>query len=117
MTRERFVSEPIQPVVEAIDTAGMAVGEPGFPTRFVWRDTEYRVDELLEKWKETGPCTSGGGERYVRKHWFRLRTITGEEMKIYCERKPRSARQRKRRWWLYTVRDASSGNTIKSEKP
>ncbi|MBN1867654.1 cytoplasmic protein [Candidatus Sumerlaeota bacterium] len=101
--KQRFVSEPIRPIVEAIDTSGAPLGEPGVPMRFVWRGTEYVVEELLGKWKDAGPCTSGGGERYVRKHGFHVRTTTGEEMKIYYERQARSTRERKKRWWLYTV--------------
>jgi len=105
---ERFVCEAIKPVRGAMDTLGMARGEPGLPLRFLWRGREYAVAEVLERWKETGPCTSGSGERYVRKHWFRVRTTTGEEMKLYCERRPRSGRERLKRWWLYTVADAQA---------
>ena len=99
----RFVSEPIKPVRGAIDTRGMSRGEPGLPQRFLWREKEYEVAEMLEKWKEASPCTHGSDERYVRKHWFRIRTTGGEEMRIYFERQARSARERKRRWWLHTV--------------
>jgi hypothetical protein len=86
-----------------MDTGRMARGEPGLPGRFLWRGQEYVVERVLEQWKETSPCTSGSGERYVRKHWYRIRTTSGSEMRIYFERQARSARERKRRWWLYTV--------------
>ena len=79
----------------------MVRGEPGLPARFIWRKREYIVDEVLEKWKETGPCRSGGNEQYVRKHWFRIRTTGGVEMKIYFERQPRA--KVKVRWWLFSV--------------
>ena len=100
---EEFVSEPIKPVPGTMDVSGMLRGEPGLPKSFIWREQEYAVDEVLERWKETSPCRSGGRERYVRKHWFRIRTTTGHEMKIYFERQPRLAREAKSRWWLYTV--------------
>jgi len=100
---KRFISEPIVPVAGTTPTTGVKHGEPSLPARFTWRDTEYAVDALLEKWKETGGCKSGGGEMYVRKHWFHIRTTTGEEMRIYFERQPRSKSQSKKRWWLYTV--------------
>jgi len=48
--KEEFVSEAIRPVVGSSDVQGMARGEPGLPRRFVWRDKEYAVDELLETW-------------------------------------------------------------------
>lgn len=101
----QFISEQIRPVEGTIDTKSMVIGEPGLPQRFIWRDREYMVHEVLEKWKETGPCKSGGGEQYVRKHWFRIRTVDGLEMKLYFERQPRSKSQRFARWWIFTIED------------
>ena len=100
-----FISEPISPVGRTFDRSGMTMGEPGLPGRFVWRGAEYEVTEVLEKWKETGPMKGGGAgsELYVRKHWFRIRTTDGREMKLYFERQARSARRKKQRWWLYTI--------------
>ena len=89
---ERFIGEPIRPVPAAMDTRRMARGEPGLPLRFTWRGREYRIEVVLGCWKETGPCRSASDERYVRKHWFRVRTADGTEMKIYFERQARSGR-------------------------
>jgi hypothetical protein len=100
---EEFISEPIEPVVGTFDTAAMTRGEPGFPERFKWRDEEYAVAEVLEAWKETGSCRSGGPEKYLRKHWYKIRTDSGLEMTLYFERQARSKRQDKIRWWLYTI--------------
>jgi hypothetical protein len=102
---ERFVSEPIEPAPGSFDTAGMTRGEPGLPGRFAWRGREYEVAETLETWKETAPCHHGSDEQYVRKHFFRVRTACGREMTLYFERQARSRRERKKRWWLFTVRD------------
>jgi phosphoribosylglycinamide formyltransferase-1 len=99
---KEFVSELIVPVEGAFDTAAMATGEPGLPRRFRWRDEEYQVAEVLEKRKTTGPCSHGSGERYVRKHWFRVLMADGTEMEIYFDRQART-REVKRRWWLATV--------------
>ena len=104
MKTEQFISEPIKPLQSAFDATGMTRGEPGLPHRFVWRDKEYVVTEVLEAWKEDGPCKSGSPEMYLRKHWFRVATEQGVEMTLYFERQPRSKRQSKTRWWLYTVR-------------
>lgn len=101
---EEFVSELIVPVEGTFDTAGMARGEPGLPGRFTWRDKEYAVAQVLEKWKESGPCKSGSMEMYLRKHWFKIRCTDGTEMTIYFERQPKSKRENKTRWWLYTVK-------------
>ncbi len=100
---EEFVSESITPVAGAFDAAGMTRGEPGLPDRFVWREKEYAVVDVLEAWKESGPCRSGGHEMYLRKHWFKIRTDDGLEMTVYFERQPRTKRQSKKRWWLYTI--------------
>ena len=99
--KEEFVSEPLQAVPGTAEPAGMVRGEPGFPRRFLWRGSEYSLAEILETWKESGPCRSHGKEKYLRKHWFRIRTADGLEMKIYFERQARG--KAKSRWWLYTV--------------
>ena len=104
MKTEQFVSEAIKPVVGTFDPAGMTRGEPGLPQRFIWRDKEYTVAEVLEVWKEDGPCRNGSPEMYLRKHWYRVATEQGVEMTLYFERQPRSKRQGKARWWLYTVK-------------
>jgi hypothetical protein len=99
---EEFISEPIEPVEGTFDTAGMTRGEPGLPSRFVWRDKEYIVAEVLEKWKESGRCKTGSPEMYLRKHWFKIKCTDGSDMVIYFERQARTKRQSKTRWWLYT---------------
>ncbi|HUT36316.1 MAG TPA: DUF6504 family protein [Planctomycetota bacterium] len=100
---KHFIGEAIEPIAEAMDTRRMAAGEPGLPMRFRWRGAEHEVAEVLQQWRETGPCKSGSNEQYVRKHWYRVRTMRGEEMKLYFERQPRSARERKARWWLHSA--------------
>ena len=99
-----FICEPIEPVAETLDTAGMARGEPGLPRRFVWRERTYDLAEVLERWKETGPCRHGSGERYVRRFCFRFRTETGEEMNAFFERRARSGRRGPGRWWLRSAK-------------
>lgn len=100
---EQLVCESLQPVIPDTSAGPVIPGAPVLPHKFLWRGSGYEVEAVLESWKETGPCTHGSGERYVRKHWFRIRTTRGDVMKIYFERKTRSAREAKRRWWLYTI--------------
>ena len=100
---QQFVSEPIEPVAGTFDTAAMAGGAPGLPGQFIWRDAQYHVDEVLEVWKDSGPCRNGSAERYLRKHWYRIRANDGQIMTIYFDRQARSKRQAKARWWLYTI--------------
>jgi hypothetical protein len=104
-----FISEPITPVVGAIEAGRMARGEPGIPARFVWRDREYQVSEVLETYKTASPEGGrAGAEMYVRRHWFRLRCQSGEVMTIYCERQARRTNA-KARWWLYTIDEPAAG--------
>ena len=100
---EQFISETIEFSPATANASPMVAGEPGLPRRFVWRRKAYDVDEVLEKWTESGPCRNGSGEMYLRKHWYAIKTTTGERMKLYFERQPRSKQQRRARWWLYTV--------------
>ena len=89
--RERFVSEAITPAAGDFDPAAMAAGEPALPARFGWRGREYVVAELIEKGRELTP-TSFESDRYLRKHWFRIRTTCGLEMRIYFQRRSRTMR-------------------------
>ena len=100
---EEFIGEPISPVAGQFATVAMSRGEPALPGRFSWRGREHSVAEVLKVWKETGPCRSGGGEQYLRKHWYRIRTAEGIVMTIYFERQPRSGGSSKTRWWLYAI--------------
>ncbi|HOZ49269.1 MAG TPA: DUF6504 family protein, partial [Candidatus Hydrogenedentes bacterium] len=78
--RKRFISEAIAPVAGTLTPGAMARGEPGLPQRFTWRGREFAVARILDQWRETGPCHHGSAEQYVRKHWFRIETASGEEM-------------------------------------
>jgi len=100
---EEFISEPIAPVAGSFKAAAMTRGEPALLAGFTWRDRQYAIAEVLEAWKETGPCRSGGGEQYLRKHWYKIRAGEGLRMTIYFERQPRSKSRSKARWWLYTI--------------
>ncbi len=99
---ERFVSEPLVPDPEAFDAAGMAAGVPALPRRFAWDDRVHEVARVLAQWREAGPERGRRGpdaQTYLRRHWWRIVTTGGLELKIYCERQPRSAH----RWWVYSA--------------
>jgi hypothetical protein len=87
-------------------TVGMTTSGVALPLRFRRGKTEITVTEVLDQWIETGPMKGGdssSAERYLRKHWWLIRTTDGQEMKIYMERQPRSRREIKKRWWLYSI--------------
>lgn len=98
----QFVSEEIRPDPDSIALGRMALGEPGLPCRFRWRDHTYTVAEVVASWKST--AREGGrptGDAYVRRHWLDVRTTSGERMVLYCERQSRSAGRS--RWWLHRI--------------
>jgi hypothetical protein len=102
--RRTFVSESITPLEASFDTRMMARGEPGLPHKFRWRDQEWNVAEVLDTWKEHGDCSHGSGERYVRKHGYRVRTTNGWLLRIYFQRTfGRGKFQRKDRWWIQSI--------------
>ena len=106
---ESFIGEPITPEDRSFSVSPMAMGKPGLPRTFSWRGRKFAVLELVEEWKETGDCHHGSGERYVRKHWFRVRTTENLEMKIYFERQRRTSGGS--RWRLYTIRNTEPETT------
>ena len=100
---ERFVSEPIKPVVETCDTMRMAIGEPGLPRQFVWRGKIIEIRAILRIWRETGRCRHGSTDMYVRKHWYEVITLSNTIIKIYFDRQARN--RKAARWWLFTIRN------------
>ena len=105
--KETFIGEAIVPEDMSFSVAPMATGKPGLPRTFSWKGRQFSVTEVLEEWKESGDCRHGSGERYVRKHWFRVSTTEDLEMKIYFERQGRSSRGS--RWRLYSIRNTEPG--------
>ncbi len=104
-----FVSESITPLEGSFDTAMMARGEPGVPQKFRWRKKEWDVAEVLESWKEHGNCAHGSGERYVRKHGYRVRTVNGPVLRLYFQRSFGRGKFRIRsRWWIQSMESDSA---------
>ncbi len=103
---ERFASEPLKPIVETCDPGRMAIGEPGLPQQFIWRGRTVEIVAVLRTWKETGQCSHGSPERYVRKHWYEVKTADDGIMKIYFERQARRGHGSAARWWLFSIRDS-----------
>ena len=101
---ERFIGEPIKPLTETADTSRMAVGEPGLPRQFAWRDRTIIVKAVLRVSKGTGKCHRGSPEMYVRKHWYEVATVSDGIMKIYFDRQGKGRKQAPR-WWLFSTRD------------
>lgn len=104
--RTEFISEPIEPDTGTFDAAAMASGQPGLPSGFTWRDRHYAVVEILSEWKASEAEFHTRGEKYYRKHFWRIRVDSGERMTIYAVRKVKAGEDPKRRWWLYTIENS-----------
>lgn len=113
---ERFIGEDIMPVVATIDTSRMAAGEPGVPREFVWRGATIEVVAVVRAWRETGRCSHGSPENYVRKHWFEVTTASHGTMKIYFERQPRRG-EKGSRWRLFTIAAPEETGTEPPRQP
>ena len=108
MSGPEFVSEPLTPDPLSFDLAAMAIGLPGLPSGFTWRGRHFDVATVLSTWKESEGCTHGGGERYLRKHFWKVRATSGETLTIYAVRKVKRGESAKQRWWLYTIEEANA---------
>jgi len=117
MPQPTFISEPVRPEPGSFDTGRMATGEPGLPQRFTWRGQACEVAAVLRTWKEAGPCRSGSAERYVRKHCYEVRLITGAVATLYFERQARSAQQKRLRWWLFSLQDPEEASAHETRSP
>jgi hypothetical protein len=101
--KESLISEAIEPILETAAEQPFLVGEPVLPARFRWRGAEHGIAAVLESWKEYSEGSRQMPERYLRKHWYRIRTEDGTEMKIYFERSARSKAKARARWWIFTI--------------
>ncbi len=107
-----FVAEPLEPVGGAFDTAAMGTGLPGLPNAFRWRDQEFQIAAELGSWKHSASYNGTvGGQRYLRRHYWRLRMSDGSAWTVYFIRHtPRSGSSR-RRWFIYIREPAESPDT------
>ena len=114
--KESLISEAIEPILDDVADLPIQTGEPVLPKRFRWRRATYRIESVLETWKQYSGGSQSMPEHYLRKHWFhvtaRKEVVRNDpaaafspegatEMKIYFERQARS--KASARWWIYTV--------------
>ncbi len=122
---DEFISEAIRPVRGRGVAAGTPAGEPVLPGVFLWRGEEYRLLGVLKKWKTSGPCTHGSGERYLRRHYYEVLAAPASavedapepgvpegamKMTLYCDRRPRGGAAARKRWFVYTIAPADDSS-------
>lgn len=109
-SNEELISEAITPDPATADASAMSRGEPGMPTGFTWRDRHYAIVAVLAEWKASEAWNhSPHGQRYYRKHFYRVRTDSGEVMTLYGLRHTKPGESRRKRWWLYTIEREPGG--------
>jgi len=89
----------------------MSRGEPGLPAKFRWRKKEFTVAQELESWRDHGDCRNGSGERYVRRHIYRVRTDDGAILRVYFQRSVGRGAMGQARWWLQTIESCAPGSS------
>jgi len=110
----KLISEAILPLAGTSDPAAMSRGEPGLPAAFTWRGRTFSITVCRRTWKQLRP-ESGGGELYLRRHYYLLEMEDGREWTVYCLRHPPrpggsgrgeksdAPRVPRQRWFLYSI--------------
>ncbi|MFQ5502032.1 MAG: DUF6504 family protein [Phycisphaerae bacterium] len=113
-----FISETIRPDVGSADADAMARGMAGLPAGFTWRSRHYRILEVLSEWKRSEHCHHRrNGERYYRKHYYRVQVDTGETMTLYVVRHTKPGENPGNRWRLYAIDHMVEGASTMSNHP
>ncbi|MFH1747512.1 MAG: DUF6504 family protein [Planctomycetota bacterium] len=101
---EEFVSEVLTPHAGTFHAGAMATGVPGLPAGFDWRGQSYSIATELESWKQSGPEIGKlAGERYLRRHYFRLRISDEMVWTVYFVRHTPRGGSARQRWFLYSI--------------
>ena len=119
MISTHFINEPIEAI---FDHPPIMEKKPGYPQRFLWRETEYAIAEVLSEWHDYqrrgrmarnmrpshAAAAAGRGSWGVGQDYFRVRTTLGRIFDIYYDRAPENAARRKGNWFIYRELDAAS---------
>lgn len=104
-----FVSETIESLEGGFHADRMAMGEPGVPRFFRWRKEAWEVAQVLDGGREFGDCTHGSGERYVRRHVYRVRMVHGPVFQLAFQRTFGKARATRRgRWRIVGIEESGA---------
>ena len=108
----RFIANPVE---VQFDEPPTLEKNPGCPDRFVWKEEMYQVTEKIGEWQdysrrgrmahnmraEHAEVAESRGSWGVGRHYFRVRTLTGQVFDLYYDRAPKSVDNRKGAWFLY----------------
>jgi hypothetical protein len=113
----RFIGESIEVHFDQSPTLGK---KPGCPDAFVWRETRYRVVEMLSEWHDYrrrgrasrnmrpdhAALAAKRGSWGVGRDYFRVRVESGQVFELYFDRAPRDADRRQGGWFLFRELEA-----------
>ena len=108
--KPRFISEPLRPSAEFVDTGALSRGEPPLPREFHRGDELLAIDGIIKTWRSTN---TDRGDVYLARHWYEVRLHDGRIGVIYFDRKARGERPR---WWLYTITGESDSPRERSSQ-
>lgn len=101
---EEFISQPLRPHARTFQTGDMARGLPGLPAGFDWNGESHPILTLLESWKtSTAEGGRAGGERYLRRHYYRLRMADQTVWTVYFLRQSPRGGSPRLRWFLQSI--------------
>jgi hypothetical protein len=80
-------------------------GEPGVPTRVLWKGHERLVTRVTRLPRTTGSDRGGSAERYADRHWYILELDDGTRLEAYFMRRARKPGET--RWWAQVHREAA----------
>jgi hypothetical protein len=108
----RFINQPIE---VHFDLPPALEKKPGCPDAFTWKETTYRVVNMLSEWIDYGrrgrmarnmrpehaTTARRRGSWGVGQFNFRVLTNSGQIFDLYYDRAPKSVDHRKGAWYLY----------------
>ncbi len=103
-----------EPITVAFDQPPVLEKKPTCPSAFTWRETDYRVSEVLAEWvdfqrrgkmgrnmqPQHASVASHRGSWGVGRYYFRVRTHEGRLFELYYDRAPKGSDERKGNWVL-----------------
>ncbi|MGB8966185.1 MAG: DUF6504 family protein [Candidatus Cybelea sp.] len=94
----KFVSCPLVPTGDGFVTPASG-SEPPIPRAFLWGSRTLLITEVMRSWRST---KADRGDVYLKRHWYELRTASGEKLEVYYDRESRRSASS---WWLYTIEE------------
>jgi hypothetical protein len=93
-----------EPIIPAFDIPPSMEKKQGCPNAFTWRDTYFRVIELVKEWHDysrIGRIASNRGSWGVGRDFYIVKVVGEHYFQIYYDRAPKDVDHRKGEWFLW----------------